>query len=347
MNRVPSQAWRHCLATGLIACLGAFGLVVAPPTQAAAAPEPVPLTALLQRLPVLPTTAAEAAQWFDGQGQLMHPGMLALRADIRLHQRALEPLGAALGEQGRAQGLRTAANLSQGMASAGIDMERLQRDPAYAREVQARLQQMSPQQMLALSAAMSRPGNADPGQRNAAADSQADPPAVRAAAQAGQAYLQATAARSQTHAELLRERDREVATLMQRPLKVPTARPATVWDDPACEPGCRAQWQRRAQQLQPLMQARAAEVLRVHQATLDRQRALLAAEVQVADAHLRAAGYGAASHSGVNQQAISAYDGAVIGELLRLWDETRIAASEAATVQRCGVQAVLVAGACH
>ena len=36
------------------------------------------------------------------------------------------------------------AGLAEGMASVGIDMQRMQSDPAYAREVQARMRAMSP-----------------------------------------------------------------------------------------------------------------------------------------------------------------------------------------------------------
>ncbi|MEO6278969.1 hypothetical protein [Roseateles sp.] len=88
--------------------------MIAPPAhaaEAASAPEPSSLLALFQRLPDLPANAPEAARWFDARGQLIHPGMLALQADIRARQQALAPLAAALGERGRAQGQRTVAAL--------------------------------------------------------------------------------------------------------------------------------------------------------------------------------------------------------------------------------------------
>lgn len=50
--------------------------------SAAGAGEPTSILELLNRVPVPPASALEAAQWFNKEGHPVHPGLLALKADI-------------------------------------------------------------------------------------------------------------------------------------------------------------------------------------------------------------------------------------------------------------------------
>src|SRR5690606_32877090 len=137
---------------------------------------------LFDRIPELPYSAEEAARWVDKSGNLVHPGLLALKADIKTHQRAMEEIAKAHGAEARAHGAVMTENMEKGLASVGIDMERAQRDPAYAREIQERMKQMSPAELMEMSKKMAQPMNQDPRLKNQAQAEASDPPPVRAAA---------------------------------------------------------------------------------------------------------------------------------------------------------------------
>lgn len=301
--------------------------------------------ALFNRIPELPTTAQEAARWVDQRGSLLHPGLLALQADIKAHQQAMDRLGAGAGERGRVQAAVQVEDLGKGMADMGIDMARMQRDPAYAQQVQARLRKLSPQEMVALSQRLSRPMNQDPRFQNAATAMVEDAPAVRAAAEAGEAYSHAQPARLTAHLAIWREAEAAADAIRRKPLNIPAAKPAMDWENIGCEAPCRAMWEHYASQALPLMIERDSQVLRVHRAAALRQRAAVAEGIQRADAHLLAAHYGAASGSQVNQQKIASYDGVAIGELKGLIERIADSVKSAAVVANCGKQAVLVPGA--
>jgi len=327
----------HAAAAAMILALVAGG--------ARADDGPSSVLALFNRLPELPTTAQEATRWVDKQGKLLHPGLLALQADIKLHQQAIDRLGAAAGERGRAQGAVVVADLGQGMADAGIDMARLQRDPAYAQQVQERLRKMSPQEAMALSQRMSQPMNQDPRLQNAAKAMVDDAPAVKAAATAGEAYSQAQLARLKAQEAIWREAEAAADVIRHRPLNVPAAKPAMEWENIGCEAPCRAQWDAYASKALPLMVARDTEVLLARRAAVQRQRAAVAEGIKLADGHLVATRYGAASQSQANQMKITGYDGAAIGDLIYLVDRISDSVRSAAAVAHCGKQVVLVPGA--
>ena len=77
---------------------------------------------LFNRLPEPPATAEEAARWVDKGGTLVHPALLALKADIEAHRKAVAaPLQAQAPAQ-QAQAMQQQADLAKGMANVGIDM---------------------------------------------------------------------------------------------------------------------------------------------------------------------------------------------------------------------------------
>lgn len=320
----------------------AFGVTTG--VQAAEGPS-TSVLALFNRIPDLPTTAQEAARWVDKQGHLVHPGLLALRADIQSHQQSMERLGVVAGERGRAQATAQIDDLGKGMAEVGIDMARLQRDPAYAQQVQARLRTLSPQEAMALSQRMAMPMNRDPRVQNAAQAVVEDAPAVRAAADAGETYSQAQMARMNAHQAIWREAEAAADVIRRRPLNITAPKPAMDWENIGCETPCRAQWETYASQALPLMIERDSQILQAHRAAVQRQRAALADGIKRADAHLLATRYGAASVSPVHQQKIAGYDGQAIGELTALIARISDSVRSASVVVNCGKQAVLVPGA--
>lgn len=314
--------------------------------RAEAAPAlPGSVAALFQRIPELPATAEEAATWVDKSGRIVHPGLLALKADIAAHQRAMERIQLETAEQHQAQGAVMAENLTQGMASVGIDVERMQRDPAYAQQVQDRMRRMSPQELMAMSQKMNAPLNADPRFQNQAQAMVDDAPAVRAAAEAGRAYAEGQGARLQSHHRLWGEADEAAARLRQKPLQPGVAKPRMEWENIGCDAGCRAAWDAYSNAVLPLMLARDTEALRVHRATLQRHRAAVAEGIKTADRHLQASQYGAASRSQAHRGWIAGYDGAALGEVSFIVERMADSVRRAAIVAHCGKQIVLAPGA--
>lgn len=327
-----------------LACVAALAVILAVP-GARAGDAPPSIAQLFQRVPDLPTTAEEAATWVDKTGRLVHPGLLALKADIAAHQRAMEQVQLATAQDHQAQGAVMVEDLNTGLANVGIDMARMQRDPAYAQEVQDRMRKMSPQELMAMSQKMNAPLNADPRFRNQAQAMVDDAPAVRAAAEAGRAYSEGQPARLQSHQKLWREAADAAAKLRQKPLQAKLAKPKMEWENIGCDTGCRAAWESYAAALLPLMIARDTEVLRLHRTTLQRHRAGVAEGLKTADRHLVASQYGAASRSQANRGSIAGYDAAALGEISFLVERITDSVKSAAVVAHCGKQIVLAPGA--
>jgi hypothetical protein len=328
---------KPALSSFLAAALIALGAA----SGARAAESPASILTLWNRVPDLPQTAPEAAQWVDKNGVLIHPGLLALKADIEAHQQAIGRLQQAAAERGQAQSAIAAEDLGKGLADVGIDMARAQRDPVYAQQLQERMRKMSPQELMAMSQKMSQPLNQDKRHQNAAKAVVDDAPVLRAAADAGEAYSHAQMARFNAQQAIWREADEAVARVLQKPLKGALAKPAMEWENIGCDKACQAQWDAYAGQMLPLMVARDTELLRIRRAALQRHRAALADEIKVADKHLVASQYGALSQSQVNQMKIVGYDGAAMGEITLLIDRITDSVKTAAAVTHCGKQIVL------
>jgi hypothetical protein len=315
-------------------------LALSAAATAHAADAPSSVAALLARVPDLPATAEEAARWVDKNGALVHPGLLALRKDIEAHQQAIGQIQKSVAMRHQAQSAIATEDLGKGLADVGIDMARMQSDPAYAKEVQDRMRKMSPQELMAMSQKMSQPLNQDKRYENAAKAMVDDAPAT-IAAEAGEAYSSAQMARMKTQLAVWQEADEAVSRVLKKPLAVGMAKPAMEWENIGCDAGCRAQWDAYAAKTLPLMIARDTEVLRVRRAALQRQRAVVTEEIKTADKHLTASQFGALSQSQVNQMKIVAYDGAAIAEISQLVDRIGDSVKSAAAVTQCGTQIVL------
>jgi hypothetical protein len=323
-------------------------LLLLSPFAAHADEGPGSVLALFLRLPDLPRTAEEAMQWVDPRGQLIHPGLLALNADIRAHQQAVAAIGQAAGAGHRAQSGRMLDDLATGMADSGIDMARLQRDPADALQVQERIIRMSPQEMMAMSQRLSNPLNQDRKLGNEAQAQVNDTPTVQAAAAAGASYRQAAPARMRTCVAQWQEAEAAASTIRLMPQRTTLPKPSPEWENIGSEAACRAPWKAYADTVLPLMIERDTAILRVRTAAWQRQRLAVAEEMKTADPHLTAARLGAASRRLANQLAIFGYDESVIGELLQLIDRMTQTVTSAAAVANCGPQIVLApAAACR
>lgn len=331
--------------TSLLHALAAATIAFACVTASRAAEPPVSVLDLFDRIPELPATAEEATRWIDRRGELVHPGLLALLADLKAHEQAMAGIQAVTAERQRAQSAVAVEGLGQGLADIGIDMARLQRDPAYAQQVQERMRSLSPQEMAALSQRMSQPMNQDARYQNAAQAMVDDPPAVQAAATQGEAYGQAQMARRQAHQAIWSAAEDAARRVREQPLALTLKRPAMAWDNIGCDSACQARWEAYANQAWPLMVARDTEILRIHRAAVQRQRAAVAEGLALADRHLRAAAHGASSGSEVNRIRIAAYDAAAVGEVRAIVERIVESLRSAAVVVNCGKQIVLVPGA--
>lgn len=303
---------------------------------------PHSVAALLKALPELPASAEQAATWVDKSGRLVHPALLQLQAAIAEHRQAMQRIAAAQGRTDMDQDQIATSNLLKGMQDVGIDVQRMQSDPAYAQQVQDRMRRMTPAEQMAMAQRMAQPLNQDVRFVNQAAAMAKDKPAARAAAEAGQAYAQQQPQRFERHAALWAETENAVQRVRAQKLTVDLPKPALEWDNPGCDQPCRSRWEAYAKKMLPLMIARESEVLALRRAAVQRQRAALAPDIAAAERHLQATDFSLASTSQVNQGYIVAYDGAVVAEIQALLDRTLEALQHAAVVPHCGAQAVLV-----
>jgi hypothetical protein len=333
-------------AVGLVDLVGSLVLGCAALASFSALAAPAGVAELLSRLPEPPATAEEAARWVDKSGALQHPGLIALKADIQAHKRAAEAILRAAIPGQQAQAVQQQADLAKGMANVGIDMSRMQSDPAYAQQVQARMKSMSPDQLMAMSRAMAQPMNDNPTRRNAAADMANDAPAVKAAAEAGFEYSTQQVARVQAHHA--RWQDTEGAVKSQvfgAPLKVDVPKPRIEFDNPGCDQACTAAWDTYAAKMVPLMIARDTQALKLRRDALQRERQALVPMIAQADKALEAAQYGEKALSDAHTQRIVGYDAGMLGEIGLLITKTEEIARTASRSVHCGKQAVQVPGA--
>lgn len=320
--------------------LAAAGLSLA--MLAAHAEQPASVLGLLNALPELPASAEQTTAWVDKRSSLIHPGLLQLQSAIDAHRGFVSRISAANGAQNQQQGAVMAESLGQGLANEGIDMARMQRDPAYAQAVQDRIKRMTPAEQMAFAQRMNQPLNNDKRFVNQAQAMVQDAPAMRAAAEAGELYARNQPQRFSQHSAIWTEAEKEVERVRAKKLVAGVPKPAMEWDNIGCDKSCQGQWEAYAAKMLPLMINRETEILNIRRAAVQRQRAAVLAELKTADQHLLATGYGAASRSSVNQGFITAYDGAAIAEIQALWERTLEAAKAAAAIPHCGKQVVLV-----
>ncbi len=312
------------------------------PQAAATLPQPTSLAQLLGRIPVLPTTLLEADRLVNENQQL--PPLVALEAGLAAHRAAMEAILATSDERVRTRvGLNpTAAQATQGVEAVGtalgIDMARAQTDKAYAKQMQAKMKAMSPSELMA--AAMGMQEAMGMGRASDAVD---DPPAVKAAAEAGRALLipDSRAAAEAASERRWAEAARKVAAIEAKHAAATAKYPPLVRCDGEGGGGERCQaalarYLAAVPQMMQLVYARDAEVLKVEAAAFAEERAVVTMEVRRADDLLRAAEYGAPSQEVGNPVHIGMLDAHAVNLIGALARKFGGIVTRAAFATHCG-----------
>jgi len=297
---------------------------------ASAAPsDPVSVLDLFKRLPEPPATPADAAKWYDKDGKLIQPALRSVLSDLEAHKKATKAMQDAAQAKSSAQ---QAGNITNTMSGYGVDMSRMN-DPTYVKQVQERMKQMSPQEIMAMSMKMAQPSMQRPVQET--------PPVVAAAA-ASSAYQQKMQERLQTHMKTWSDVDAAInkITAQGYPAAILAQKPRVESDCIGDDGSCVAQWTAYANKLLPLMIARDNEILQVRRTAYLRARDAMSGAVQEANGHLVAAQYGAAAQGDQNKMSILGYDQLVVAEFEQLVEKLEEAAHRAAIATNCGTRAV-------
>ncbi|MCC7141165.1 MAG: hypothetical protein IT349_03595 [Candidatus Eisenbacteria bacterium] len=306
--------------------------------------EPMSLLSLLERVPPIPTSLESANALVNDAREI--PSITAFLADLDLHEATVSRLANAADAkiQERMSGGKSperAANAAAG--AAGIDIQRMQNDPAYAKEMEAKMRAMSPAEMMALSAAMS----AAMGMKGTVAIY--DPPEVSAAAEAGKALMDpgATMERMEAHLARWAEVDRKVTEINQTYEGRYPKLSLSCDGEGGGRPECVAERERYKAEMLPLLLARDTEVLKLEAATLAKERAALVERVRAADPKLRAAKYGAASAELGNPMSILFLDQVVAEEIRTFATKLDEVTKRAAFVTHCGQTYLTNPGDCY
>jgi len=307
-------------------------LALAVPSVAAA--DQKSLVDLLNRVPETPATAQEAAKWFDREGHLVHPGILALKADLEASKKVGEASSTKDGSNAQALAI-------QGLENVGIDVARMQKDPAYAKEMQEKLKKMSPAEQMAFVQKMTQP------QRQASlTDVKAmanETPAVDAAVEAAKGWNETMQARIKAQIADRTETDKAAQRVAYKPIGI--ARPKIEFDSPGCDKSCDAQWRAYGEKLWPVVLDREADILQIRRTALQRDRAELTRLLQDGDRLLAPTQYGAGARSQVNRTWLTGYHQSLVGEIDQLIEQTQTAAKRAADVVNNGVERLFWASA--
>lgn len=295
----------------------AMGAALLTHVAVAAAQQPTSLLELFNRIPKAPATIQEAA---ERAGQNPSP-LAALKAELKAHDAAVAKIAeAASSKAAAAAGVPTGEQVAQGAAKggavAGIDVARMQKDPAYAKEMQAKMKAMSPQELMAMTAAMTQAMGLGGG-RVAVSDT----PAVQAVADAGQAYANQASARSAAHQQRWAEVEKQVEAATAKALVGAVSRPPGCDGEGGGRKECVDGNNRYVSVMLPKKLARDTEILRLMTAALEAERAAMLEEVRTADRQLQAVQYGAASQTMDNPLKIVGYDQGVQYEIGVLADK--------------------------
>jgi hypothetical protein len=337
---------RSSLTTGAIVMLALSAALFQPVARAQAQPQHS-VQALFNRIPKTPTTTQEADKMVNANQQI--PALVGLKADLDAHTAAVGKIFEAADAKIRARmGMSTTPEqatqrMTKGAAAAGIDMARMQNDKAYAQEMQAKMKAMSPQELMAMSMAM----NQGMGMRGSV--TAYDPPAVKAAAEAGQALVnpEQQAARTAIYQRRWAEVGKKVAAVNE---KFAARYPKLLLSCDGEGGGraeCQAERARYVAAMMPLLLARDAEVLQVEAAALEEERTALAAQVRSADQHLLAAQYGAVSQELGNPTHIAMLDQTIVNDIQVLATKFEEVVKRAVLVTHCGQKFLGGAVSCY
>jgi hypothetical protein len=255
--------------------------------------------------------------------------MLALKADIDSNRQAGRITAQSAGSAA------STAPMIQGMENAGIDVARMQRDPAYQKEMQQRIQQMSPQEQMAFMNKMMQP-HMQASTKDVKAMGQ-ESPAIQAAAEAARTFPQRQSAwLTGPRQSFIEDFELVLQRVTQKPFGL--EKPKIEYDSIGCDNACLAQWKIYGDKLWPLVLARETDILQGRRAVLQRYKAAASGMIKEGDTHLTASRFGNAAGSQVNRGSIALYHEGLLGEVSGLIDQTEIAAKRARDIVNGGVE---------
>jgi hypothetical protein len=269
----------------------------------AQAADPKSLLELLSHVPDPPTTAQEAGSWFAKETssssgmtlmKLVQSKLIAVKADIESSKKASETMLNSAGEALSGEPAR------QGMENSGIDVARMQKDPAYQREMEKKIQKLPMQEQMALMKQLMAP-QMQMMQQDAMAGTQ-ESSAVQAAVEAAKmAQADGNSWYIGRQAEVEKELG-EVNQIMGK-APMPGEMPKIPWDEIACNASCDKQWQAYAEKAWPVMLTRETERLQARRAILQRFKSELVERLQD-DKLVVAAQFGKGARSQMNRSTI-------------------------------------------
>jgi hypothetical protein len=271
------------------------------------------LQAMHSRVPAPPATAAAAPTW------LTSPEVTTLRKQLKDQRTFVEKLTR-----------EASADSLAGAGGGGIDFARAQRDPAYAKELQARIAKMSQEEQMKLGMQMAQATQAQALQDVKAMA--ADTDAVKLAAEHYPDYQmkQATGgitAQVTAVGDLQRKaraRDAEIAEKASKRLKCSDGEGSCSAADQAAD--------------KATLRAAHAEIVAEYDKTLaviaqqvDAARKARAADIAAVQKDMAATQYGAAAKSSTNKQLLASYHNAALSEVEQLFILAEDTAKWAAT----------------
>jgi hypothetical protein len=273
------------------------------------------LQSLHTRVPAPPATASAAPAWLDS------PELVTLRKQLKDQRALVEKL---------TRDASAASLPGSDVTGGGIDFARAQRDPAYAQELQARIQKMSPDEQMKLAMQMQQATQAQ-----ALQDVQKmanDPPAVQLAAEHYPDYQtrQMTGSGITAQAAAVSELQRQVGTKAMEIANGAGKRLKCSDGEGSCSAADQAADKAtlRAAHTQIIAEYdRALVAIGQHVAAARKARA---ADIAAAQKDLGPAQYGAAAQSSANKQLLAAYHNAVLIEIEQLLSLSEDAAKWAA-----------------
>ncbi|HEX6637482.1 MAG TPA: hypothetical protein VF033_07480 [Steroidobacteraceae bacterium] len=266
------------------------------------------LQALHARIPAPPATAAAAAAW------LASPEYTTLARQLKDQRAFVEKLSQDASVQSAA-----------GMSSGAIDFARAQRDPAYAQELQKKIQSMSQDEQMKLAMQMSQATQAQALQDVKAMA--ADPDAVKLAAEHWPDYQMKQAAGGiQSQQTAVGDLQRKVSTRAMQ-ISEQASKKLKCSDG---EGSCPAADQAADQ---ATLKAAHAQIIAEYDVALVQigqqfaaARKARAADIAAVQKDLAPARYGAAAQSSANKQILAAYHNAALMEVEQLFSLSEDAA---------------------
>lgn len=281
-------------------------LLLVGPVQAA---DPKSLLELLSHVPDVPATVQEAGAWYESHPSptsqypvltLIQQKLIAVRAELAASKQASEAIFQSAGEA-----LHTEPQ--QGQVVHGIDMTRMQKDPAYQKEMEKKIQKMPMQEQMAIMNAMMAPQmKAMQQDMMAGADESA---AVQAAVDASRTYQIEGNRWYLGRSGPLQEELNVDQAVGKRP--IPAGMPKQAWDDVGCDSACDKQWQAYAEKSWPTLLAHETKRLQARRSVLQRYKSELIARLQD-DKLVVAAQFGKGARSQMNRQAIAMHYGGMM-----------------------------------